>query len=232
MSDWVVAREDLLLLVKLMKPLQKDGLLEFRNNEIYCGVVDTANVAVMEITVGCTGNKETTFRVDFDALGTALNASKVTDVAINKLANQLEIVEGNHTLKLTEISMLTRPRIEIPQLKYTTVFTPEMDHIMEMLTGLAKSLDISVEMVLHGGNLAINARGTMLEDSVVVPVECQDEARVHISTDYLEDYMKTWKGKVSKMVWSMRTNSPLIMEAESGRVKTRFMIAPRIKDES
>lgn len=228
MSDWVVAREDLLMLVKLMKPLQKDGLLEFRSNEIYCGVVDTANVAVMEVTVGCAGDTETTFKVDFEALGTALNASKVTDVAINKLANQLEIVEGNHTLKLTEISMLTRSQVKIPQLKYTTMFTLEMDHVMEMLTGLAKSLAISVEMVLHGGSLAIHARGTMLEDSVVVPVECQDDARVHISTDYLEDYMKTWKGKVSQMVWSMRTDSPLIMEADYGKVKTRFMVAPRI----
>lgn len=231
MSEWIVKRDELEAGIKLMKTLNRDGELRLGVDQLSLDVVDPANVAIGQVWIDVEGDVEETFKVDFDALIKALGVVSGENVLLEKVDNRLHVVVGNHVMKITELAMVSKHIQKIPQLRYDCQLVVESKELLGMLAGIAKVLNDKVNLVVDGGVLTVNVEGTMLDDTLSLPVEWCDYVKVCVPSDYLEDIAKGLKGKVDEITLEMRTDSPLIVKAGYGGTRVQFMIAPRIVNE-
>lgn len=228
MSEWIVKRDELESVIKLLRTLNRDAELRLSANQLTMDVLDPANVAIAQVWMDIDGDCEETFKIDFDALIKALGVASGENVLVQKVDNRLHVVVGNHVMKITELSMLSNNVQKVPQLKYECVVVVEAKELLGMWAGLAKVLNDKVNFIIDHGTLSVNVEGTILDDTLTLPVEWDGYEKTCIPSDYLEDLAKGLKSKVDEITLKVRTDSPLLIEAAYGGTRIKVMIAPRI----
>lgn len=228
MSEWVVKRDNFEVMGKFLGAFCKDGEVVIRDSKMSCIVVDAANVAIAQVEMDVDGDAEATFKLDFEALTKALSVSKAESVIVSVIPNMMVIKIGSHVMRITELSMLSKPVKHVPKLKYETCVKVEAKEILDMLAGIVRALDNKVVFKLQDKVLSITVEGTILQDTFETPVDVEGDVRVVIPSDYLEDIAKGLKGKCKEVSLEMRTDSPLIVKAEIDGGRVGVMIAPRI----
>lgn len=228
MSEWIIKRDELESTIKLLRTLNKDGKLRLGKTQLSVDIVDPANVAIVQMWMDIEGDGEDTFNVDFDALIKALGVASGENVLVQKVDSKLHVVVGNHVMKITELSMLSSNVKKVPQLKYECVVTVEAKELLGMWAGLAKVLNDKVNFIIDHGTLLVNVEGTILDDTLTLPVEWDGYEKTCIPSDYLEDLAKGLKSRVDEITLEVRTDSPLLIEATYGGTRIKVMIAPRI----
>lgn len=240
-----VKSEVLKEVVDIVSTLVDEAKFNITKDAIILKVVDTAHVAMLEMTI----NKDAFEEYKFDQLQIGIDMDKVKevlklarpgeiiDMKVDETKNRLMLGVGNVTrwMSLVDIGGMSDPKV--PNLNLPAKISVKID---ELRQGIRASESVSdhitlkanpdgFEIVSEGETDSVNLK---LPKDLLERIECKEPVKSMFPLDYFSNMVKSIS--TSQIVTLLLGNDyPVKMEFEmaSGKGKGMYLLAPRVESE-